>query len=84
MKSLKYYNQQLYVTKAGNVWAIRQVGEYMYQVKDLNRNRLLGDGRLYTIEQVKYLFCGIEVYKVKDLIGFYDLYIRLDKKEQNQ
>ena len=72
MKALKYFNETLYVSRLGNVYGVRQVGEYMYQVIHYNKHKLLNDGSLFTQEMIKSCFNVEYMYEVDKLIAFYN------------
>lgn len=76
MKALQYYNEQLYVTRIGNIYGVRQVGEYMYQIMCYNTHKLINKGQLFTSKEVVYcLFSGREnqIFKLSDLIDEHDI-----------
>lgn len=65
---LKYFNKYL-ITNGELTYEVRQVGEYMYQVKDLKRNRFLRDfsndnRKMFTYEQVKRMQMALRMWIV--------------------
>ena len=66
MKNAKYFNKYL-ITNGVIVYEVRQIGEYMYQVKDLKSNRLLSDftnnnRKIFTYTQVERMKTALRMW----------------------
>ena len=62
----KYFNKY-FITNGEVTYEVRQVGEYMYQVKDLRRNRFLLDysnnnRKMFTHSQVERLKIAMRMW----------------------
>ena len=63
---MKYYNKHL-ITNGDLIYEVRQVGEYMFQVKDLSRGRFLRDfsnnnRKMFTYEQVERIKIALRMW----------------------